>query len=455
MANEANTLSIEAQHILEILKQADQGLKISEISAIFPHAIARRTLQRRLAELEKSQLIEMRGVKSSIQYFLKKVQLSLPLSKTAQQLKLYLAQPLTKRKPVAYHPDFLFSYQPNKTFYLSEKIRSHLLSVGQQFRQKVQPGTFAKRILHRLLIDLSWNSSRLEGNTYSLLETERLIAYGAAAAGKNAFETQMIINHKEAIEFMVEQIDTPQITRHVVFNIHAFLSNNLLANPRSRGQVRKIPVGINRTVYHPPEIPQLIEECFQTIIDKANKIRDPIEQGFFLMVQLPYLQPFEDVNKCVSRLAVNIPLMKNNLSPLSFMDVPTKDYIGGLLAVYELNNTKFLRDVFIWAYERSAQNYKLIQDTLTEPNLIVMRYKKILFELVNCVVTQNIQGQKIISTIEQRSIEQVDKPHQKDFALQAEKEIASLHEGNIAIYRISPQVFSRWRRKRGDQYHLK
>jgi len=440
-------LNTEAQQILAILRQENQKLKINQIATILSHTIPRRTLQRRLTTLKKNGVIESSGVKSATEYFLKKSQLNLPLSNTAQQLKLQITQPLTKRKPVAYKTDFLFSYQPNKTFYLSTKTRMHLLQIGQQFHQKLEPGTYAKRILHRLLIDLSWNSSRLEGNTYSFLETQRLIEFGAQASGKNAFEAQMIINHKEAIEFLVEQVATSGLNQCVVFSIHSLLSNNLLTNPRARGQLRQIPVGIGRTVYHPPEIPQIINECFQAILDKAKRIKDPFEQAFFLMVQLPYLQPFEDINKRVSRLVSNIPLMQNNLSPLSFIDVPKEDYIGGLLAVYELNNTKYLRDVFVWAYERSAQHYKLIQDTLIQPNLIVMRYKTELCDLVNFIITQNIRDQEIVSTIKQWSIQHIDQRYQKDFILLAEKEIASLHEGNIAIYHLSPDIFSRWRKK--------
>ena len=101
--------------------------------------------------------------------------------------------------------------------------------------------------------------------------------------------------------------------------------------------MRAIPVGIAKTVYHPLAVPQLIEECFQHILDTAAAIADPFEQSFFAMVHLPYLQPFEDVNKRVSRLAANIPLIRHNLCPLSFVDVPERAYIDGILGVYELN----------------------------------------------------------------------------------------------------------------------
>ncbi len=94
------------------------------------------------------------------------------------------------------------------------------------------------------------------------------------------------------------------------------------------------------------------------ILNHKNAIEDPYEQAFFAMVHLPYLQPFEDVNKRVSRLAANIPLIKNNLKPLSFNEVPQDAYINGTLGVYELNRVDMLKEVFIWAYERSCDQYK-------------------------------------------------------------------------------------------------
>src|SRR5208283_1973516 len=89
----------------------------------------------------------------------------------------------------------------------------------------------------------------------------------------------------------------------------------------------------------PIAIPQVIEECFSLILEKANAISDPFEQAFFLMVQLPYLQPFEDVNKRVSRLAANIPLIRADLCPLSFVDVPERAYMAGTLGVYEMTHS--------------------------------------------------------------------------------------------------------------------
>lgn len=94
------------------------------------------------------------------------------------------------------------------------------------------------------------------------------------------------------------------------------------------------------------------------------------------MIHLPYLQPFEDVNKRVSRLAASIPLIRQNLSPISFVDVPARDYIDGLLGVYELNQIDLLRDVFVWAYERSSAQYAVVKQSLGEPDPFRLRYRR-------------------------------------------------------------------------------
>jgi len=440
-----NTLTKELQTILTILKQEADGMKIGDIIAALPEPMARRTLLRRLSKLKAMEAIISSGEKSNTRYIINNTTTALTFSTNAQALKADISRPLQQRKPVAYKVDFLYRYQPNQTYYLPKKIREHLKAIGQQFNHQLEPGTYVKRVLHKLLIDFSWNSSRLEGNTYSLLETERLLEYGVAADGKQAFETQMVLNHKDAIEFMIKHVDQPGVHPHVVLNIHALLSNNLLANPKARGQLRQIPVNISQTVYHPPEIPQLIEECFQYLLHTAEQIIDPFEQAFFMMVQLPYLQPFEDVNKRVSRLIANIPLIKNNFSPLSFIDVPKNDYTRGLLAIYELNKTELMRDIFVWAYERSAQQYQVVQDTLGEPNLIYMRFKNELFELINLIVSNNIRGKAIIDCIQAWSEQHIEASQQAAFIALTEKEIASLHEGNIAIYQIQANVFAQWK----------
>jgi Fic family protein len=122
------------------------------------------------------------------------------------------------------------------------------------------------------LIDLSWNSSRLEGNTYSLLDTRRLIEFGQEAEGRDRLEAQMILNHKDAVEFLVGNAADIGFNRYTILNLHGILANTLLADQGAAGRLRHIGVGIDGSVYHPPETPQLVEECFDRLLATADAI---------------------------------------------------------------------------------------------------------------------------------------------------------------------------------------
>jgi hypothetical protein len=320
-----------------------------------------------------------------------------------------------------------------------------LLEIGHPPGGERPAGTFARTIYSRLLIDLSWNSSRLEGNTYSLLETERLLDLGEAAEGRDALEAQMILNHKAAIELLVDQVDEIGFNQYTILNLHALLAENLLADPQAGGRLRRIPVGVGGTVYHPLEVPQLIEECFGSILDVAAAIADPFEQAFFALVHLAYLQAFEDVNKRVSRLAANIPLIRGNLCPLSFVDVPERAYVEGVLGVYELNRVELLRDVFVWAYERSSARYSAVRQSLGEPDPFRLRYRVLIAEVVAAMVRAGMDRKGAVARVRQCASEQVPPVDQPRFVEVVETEIMSLHEGNIARYRLRPAEFRAWR----------
>ena len=136
-------------------------------------------------------------------------------------------------------------------------------------------GTYERQLLDRLLIDLSWNSSRLEGNTYSLLETRRLLELGVSADGRSAFEAQMILNHRWAIEFLAAGPDAPELNRHTVLSLHALLSDNLLPDPAAGGRLRTTMIGIGQSVYEPLAAPPVMAECFTTLLQKAVAISHP------------------------------------------------------------------------------------------------------------------------------------------------------------------------------------
>ena len=369
----------------------------------------------------------------------------IPVSHEGEGIKQAVRAPIQERHPVGYNRAFLDSYRPNDTFYLPADVRRDLLELGRSPDVDRPAGTYARQIFNRLLIDLSWNSSRLEGNTYSLLETERLLELGETAEGKDALEAQMILNHKAAIELLVEQVEEVGFNRYTILNLHALLSDNLLGNPQACGRLRAIAVGISGTVYHPLEVPQLIDECFQQILDTVAVITDPFEQAFFAMVHLPYLQPFEDVNKRVSRLAVNLPLIRLNLCPLSFVDVPERAYIDGILGVYELNRIELLRDVFVWAYDRSCARYSAVRRSLGEPDAFRLRYRTFVAEMVADVVRGQLDKKTATAFIQRRAAEDVSSRDQVRFIEVVETELINLHEGNIARYRLRPSQYQTWR----------
>jgi Fic family protein len=367
------------------------------------------------------------------------------LSKPALEIQKYVGKPLRARKPVGYQRAFLEAYRPNDTAYLSAKERAHLRKIGTPSSGEQPAGTYAKQILNRLLIDLSWNSSRLEGNTYSLLDTKRLIDFGEVAEGKQQLDAQMILNHKDAIEFLVGSAEEIGLNRHTILNLHALLANNLLADPDATGRLRRIAVGIEKSAFHPLEVPQLIEECFGQILATAEAIEDPFEQALFVMAQLPYLQPFDDVNKRVSRLAANIPLIKSNLTPLSFTDVPVKTYTEAMLGVYELNRIDLLKDVFIWAYERSASRYAAVRQSLGEPDPFRLKHRARLREIVRTVVRERLDKRAAFARIAVWAGRTMEAEEQDRFREVAENEVLGLHEGNFARYQIRPSQFEAWR----------
>lgn len=336
-------------------------------------------------------------------------------------------------------------YRPNVDSYLTTEDKEKLAEIGRTQGGNQPAGTYAQQILNRLLIDLSWNSSRLEGNTYSLIDTERLIHEGTPAEDKSLTETQMILNHKDAIEFLVDSAEEVSFRRHIILNLHALLSNNLLPDPSAPGRLRQFAVGITNSVFTPLAIPQLIAEFFDLILEKANLIENPFEQAFFVSVHLPYLRPFDDVNKRVSRLAANIPMNRHNLAPLTFIDVPEEYCVRGLLGIYELNRIELFKDVFIWAYERSAMRYAAVRQSLGEPDAFRLQYREQIRSIILNIVLQKLNKNQTVLTIKNQA-KNLPIDDQSRFIEAVETELLGMHEGNYARYRISFDEFKEWQK---------
>ncbi len=420
----------------------------------------RRAIRRALVALEQKDLISPKGEGRSRIYVLNvKQQPSEALTDTdsyageedflssdSKRLLKYISKPLTARIPVGYNQDFLRSYEPNKNFYLTAEQRADLGKIGQVEAVVRLAGTYARNILNRLLIDLSWNSSRLEGNTYSLLETKRLIELGETADGRDLTEAQMILNHKAAIEYIVESAEENRITFQEICSIHALLSENLLGDASASGRPRTIIVGIAGTTYIPLENPHLIRDGLDLFIEKVNEINDPFEQSLFSIVHLSYLQAFEDVNKRTGRLVANIPLIRQNLKPLSFAEVQQAAYVTALLGVYERNDISLIRDLYVWAYTRSSQKYTAIQQSMGEPNVLKLKYRTVINEIVRSIILEQIPGSQVVQRINE-SIETsiIPEADRAAFFNLVETEFFNLHEGNIARFKVLPSEYQTWK----------
>ena len=254
----------------------------------------------------------------------------------------------------------------------------------------------------------------------------------------------MILNHKAAIELLAEQAGEIGFNRYTLCNLHALLAENLLPDPAAGGRLRTHAVAIAGSVYLPLAVPAEIEEGFDQILAIAAAIEDAFEQAFFVMVHLPNLQPFEDVNKRLSRLAANIPLVQRNLGPLSFVDVPRADYTHAVLGVYELRRVDYLRDVFAWAYERSCARYAAVRQSLGEPDAFRLRHRERLKEVVAAVVRGGLDKIQAADLVRVQAEKLPAAGERQRFAELAETELTSLHAGNFARYRLRPAEFAAW-----------
>jgi Fic family protein len=303
--------------------------------------------------------------------------------------------------------------------------------------QGQQPaGTVARKVLEQLLIDLSWHSSRLEGNRVSLLDTKALFEHGRGDA--NNPDITMLLNHKEAIEFMVDAVPEQGITVPVVRNLHGLLMQGLLSDPLAAGAIRRRIVTIEGSVYLPTHAPVLLEQMLEEIVARARLIRNPMEGAFFLWVNLAYLQPFEDGNKRTSRLTCNLPLLLYNCAPLSFLDVEQSDYAYAMLGVYEQRSVALAVELFESTYRRSIEKYRAALGAFGTPDPIRARYREALGDAIRRVVSGGESGSAAIASI---GIEPVDLDM---FTRLVEEELAHLAIYNCARYRLTASAVERW-----------
>lgn len=440
--------------ILHSLTNAPAGITISELLKLYP-ALPKRTLQRWLGQWVRDGQIEAIGLGRARRYrAASQVKIAtgqdeafpetIPLSPDSMDIVRYILLPLGERKTIGYQREFLDEYIPNQSWYLPSPLRRQLHMLGNIEGGVLPAGTYGREMMQHFLIDLSWASSHLEGNTYSLLDTRELIDHGRIATGKDAIETQMILNHKAAIEFLLENKDAAGFNNYTLFNLHALLSENLLPNPADSGRIREHTVSIGKSVYQSLKEKFHIEEMLSLLLKKASEIEDAFEQSFFLLVHLPYLQPFADVNKRTSRLYCNLPLLHAGFCPLTFRGIHELAYTRAILGVYEMTRVELLRDLYIFAYECSVQHLDAVSKKLVPPDSLRLKYNDTIKNIIRAVVLDRYASDAVM-LIQDKVKSEIPASDQESVIAMIMNDLRRLHEGMLARYRLRPDEFYVWK----------
>ncbi len=240
----------------------------------------------------------------------------------------------------------LFTIEENKKLQSFQKKFSK--NIAQLTEQEF------KKEFERLAIDLSWKSSQIEGNTYSLLETERLLKEKETASGKSKEEAIMLLNHKEVLDFILKNPDyLVPMTISKIEDIHSILIKELNVNRNIR--IRR--VGITGTNYSPLDNEYQIREALNTMCGISNKKENIFERSLLALVLISYIQPFIDGNKRTARIVSNAVLINEKYCPISFRTVDTVEYKKAMLLFYEQNNITAFKEIFINQYEFAVNTY--------------------------------------------------------------------------------------------------
>lgn len=246
-------------------------------------------------------------------------------------------------------------YNNLKNLFSIEEIKK-LESINNIYTKKTKAlsDTILKKEYERLLIELSWKSSQIEGNTYSLLDTEALIKENIEAKGHKKEESIMILNHKKALEFIFDNKDYFKIiSLKKLEELHALLTSDLGVD---KG-LRKSPVGIVGTNYKPLSNQLQIKDAIDKLITTINNTENIIEKALITVIMISYIQPFEDGNKRTGRILANAILFANGYCPLSYRSVNESDYKKAVIIFYENNSIDYFKQLFVEQFKFTVDKY--------------------------------------------------------------------------------------------------
>jgi Fic family protein len=339
------------KEVLDIILQ-QPGSSISDIlKRLSPGSTAISTLNRDLKALVDEQLLVKSGIGRATVYYVapgyRLVNASIGNS--------YFDKDIDERKGLKrLNPDVFAHLEKIDIFTPGELL--HLEGLQQAFSERIRtlPEEIIRKERNRLSIELSWKSSQIEGNTYSLLETEVLLSENIPAEGKDKSEATMLINHKKALDYIYEQrIQLTPLRTMAIENIHSLLMEDLGISKN----IRKRIVGITGTSYTPPDNEFQIREHIERACEAINKRARAFERAMLAVLFISYIQPFEDGNKRTGRITGNGILIENGYCPLSYRSIKPIDYKKAMILFYEQNSVSLYKKLFIDQFEFAVNNY--------------------------------------------------------------------------------------------------
>ena len=344
-------LDQKKQRILEYVKESP-SLSSKEIHDGQDWGMSYATLKRQLTQLISDNLIDPIGQGRGRKYVISSAyELFIPID-----IQSYFEKETDEREIKSKFDFDLIRNILNITKIFNEDEMRHLNGLHEQFRKNISnlsKSAFQKE-MERLAIDLSWKSSQIEGNTYSLLETERLLKEKEAVEGKSKDEAVMLLNHKAAIDFIVENPTYVEpLSIASIEDIHSILVKDMNIDRN----IRKTRVGISGTNYTPLDNEFQIKDALRDMCNLVNQRENVFEKALLILILISYIQPFLDGNKRTARIISNAIFIQNQFCPISFRTIDSMEYKKAILIFYEQNNLTAFKNIFMNQYEFAVNSY--------------------------------------------------------------------------------------------------
>lgn len=337
--------------IIELIQKLNESSS-KKIYENLSTSISYATVKRVLVKLTSDNILETKGKGKGTKYFISPVyELIKPIN-----INSYYEEEIDERNiKEGFNLELIKGVlSKHKIFTSSElSVLSNLQNLYASNVSKLTENEYKKE-LERLAIDLSWKSSQIEGNTYSLLETERLLKERVTASGKTKEEAVMLLNHKEALDFIIKNPDYLfPLSISKIEDIHSILIKDLAVERN----LRKRRVGISGTNYRPLDNEFQITEALTEMCDLINSKENVFEKALLALVLISYIQPFMDGNKRTARIVSNTILLNYQYCPMSYRTVDSVEYKKAMLLFYEQNNISPMKSIFIKQYEFAVDTY--------------------------------------------------------------------------------------------------